>query len=134
VTVPLEPAAGRSPEPAVEMILHEEQLHVGVTRLPYRTVRIRRRIITEVRHIEVEVRTEVLDLEWLDVDPSAPPEVTTGPGHLEIVLHGEEPEVTLVTMAKERIILHRDRVPGTAKVRAALRSERIAIDPVGKVD
>jgi stress response protein YsnF len=134
VTTPVDPGAESHPAEPVEMTRHEEQLHVGVTRFPYRTVRVRRRIITEVRRIEVEVRTEVLDIDWVDVDPSAPPDDMAGPERLELILHGEEPEVRLVTIAKERIILHRDNVPGTAEVRAAVRSERIAVEPGGQAD
>jgi stress response protein YsnF len=124
-----DPAGADGP---LEVTRHEERVTVGVTRTPHRVVRVRRRIVTEVRLIEVELRSEVLDIDWHEADPSDPSQADDSgvePQRLEFVLHAEEPEVRLVTVARERIILNRVTVPGTEEVEAAVRSERISVDP-----
>ena len=118
-----------NPGAPLDVVRHEEQLRIGLTRAPFRRVQVHRRIVTETRMIEVEVRSEVLDIDWHEADPADPADPAgASPERLEFVLHAEEPEVRVVTVPRERIILTRVNVPGTTDVHADLRSERITID------
>jgi uncharacterized protein (TIGR02271 family) len=51
------------PHPAAaEVVLHEEQLRVATRRVPTEKVLVRRRVVTEVRQIEVTVRREEVEV------------------------------------------------------------------------
>lgn len=87
----------------VDVVLHEERAHVDVVREAVRAV-VRRRIVTEVRTIEVTVRREVLEVEHLpaSAEPSLP--VAQEPRQaLSLVLSEEVPVVTLQVQPYERV-------------------------------
>ncbi len=101
---PDQPASG---EQAVDLVLHQERAALGLTRLGLRAV-VRRRVVTEVRQVEVTVRREVLDVEHLPLDPTADGSAPTlpapgqTPAPLTIVLSEEVPVVKVETRPYER--------------------------------
>jgi stress response protein YsnF len=126
------PMTPTDPTDAAVEVRHEEELHIGVARVPYRIVRVHRRVITEIRRLEIEVRSEVLDIEWQPAGPTIPTGAAPNPERLEFVLHGEEPEIRLVTVPRERITVTRVEVAGTTDVHAEVRSERITAEIPGQ--
>ena len=95
--------------PAVEVVLHEERLRVGTQRVPVERVVVRRRVITEVRHVEITVRREELEVVHLPLDgvqEAAPDGAPRGP--LIILLSEEVPVVSLHTRPYERVTVRVD--------------------------
>ncbi len=136
MVAPAEPVARpHQPVAPIEVTLHEEELRVGVVRAPYRRVRFRKRVVTEVRTVEVEVRSEVLDIDWIDADgiPSDSDtanhvgEAAAGQDRLQFVLWGEEPVVTLTRVPKEMVTATRFSVAGTCDINEELRTERVDV-------
>lgn len=56
-------------DPAAEVVLHEERLRVGTRRMPVERVVVRRRVVTEVRHVQVTVRREELEVVRVPIEP-----------------------------------------------------------------
>ncbi len=131
---PVEPATADTLDTGVEVTRHEEQLRVGVARSAYGRVRLRKRIVTEIRTIEVEVRSEVLDIDWLPAEDSERRAVygagaqASDPDPLEFVLSGEEPVLTLATVAKERVTATRVIVAGSCNIEGQVRSEQVSVE------
>lgn len=92
------------PVAAAEVVLHEERVHVDVVREAVRAV-VRRRIVTEVRTVEVTVRREVLEVEELPADGAALPVAQEARQALTMVLSEELPVVTLQVQPYERVTL-----------------------------
>ena len=107
------------PASAAEVVLHEERVHVDVVREAVRAV-VRRRIVTEVRTIEVTVRREVLEVEHLPAEPSTLPVAQEPRQALSLVLSEEVPVVTLQVQPYERVTL--DVHPGAAEERVTTTS------------
>lgn len=106
---------------AAEVVLHEEQLRVGTRRVPTEKVLVRRRVVTEVRSIEVTVRREVLEVHRVPLDGHERSPVGGPPEPLVVLLSEEVPVVQLETRPYERVTVHVDTVTEHVRV-----SERLA--------
>lgn len=114
----------QSSAPGPEVVLHEERAHVDVVREAVRAV-VRRRIVTEVRTIEVTVRREVLEVEELPAEGPAMP-VATEPRHaLSLVLSEEVPVVQLQVQPYERVSIDVHPVAGEERVSTTRGEERV---------
>lgn len=99
------------PRPAAaEVVLHQEQLRVGTRRVPTEKVVVRRRVVTEVRQIEVTVRREELEVHRLPLDGHEELSVEGPPEPLVILLSEEVPVVQLRTRPYERVTVRVDPV------------------------
>jgi len=116
-----------APDGPPELVLSEERLHVGTRWVGVERVRVRTRIVTETRRVEVRVRREELVVEQValvDDEPAA--DVPVGAQEPQvIVLHEEVPTVSLATRAYERVRVEVVPVDGEVGVRAALRHEEL---------
>ena len=117
-----------TPEEAadVDVVLHEERVHVDVVREAVRAV-VRRRIVTEVRTIEVTVRREVLEIEELPADGPALPVAADPRQALSLVLSEEVPVVTLQVQPYERVTLEVHGVSGEERVTTTSGEERVEL-------
>lgn len=132
--------AAPSPDPAPAdgaMTRSEEQLRVSTEQVPATRVRITRYVITEEVRITVPVRREEIRVEEVPLDA---PE--TGPGESlvpddggarqglpeEIVLHREEPVVSVRVVPAERVRLRTEVVQGEERVSGQVQREQIAVD------
>ena len=104
-------STGPIPAPAAEVVLHQERMRVDLQQTETGRVVFRRRIVTEVRQVEVTVRREELVVEQTALTGTA---VGAGRGDggvpgtarrlpLVIVLSEEVPTVQLHTRPYERI-------------------------------
>ncbi|WP_369056618.1 DUF2382 domain-containing protein [Kineococcus terrestris] len=114
----------------VEVVLSEERLVVSTRRVPRERVRIVKRVVEEVRTVQVPVRVEQLVLAH---EPVA--EVgdgvdggDAGPRELELVLHEEVPVVSVRVEPVERVRVRVVEVAGEETVEAVVRRERTHVD------
>ena len=114
------------PTTDAEVVLHEERVHVDVVREAVRAV-VRRRIVTEVRTIEVTVRREVLEVEEQPVDGPALPVAQERRQALSLVLSEEVPVVTLQVQPYQRVTLDVQPVATEERVTTTSGSERIEL-------
>jgi hypothetical protein len=120
----MKPDAG--PAADAEVVLHEERVHVDVAREAVRAV-VRRRIVTEVRTVEVTVRREVLEVEHLPADGPALPVGAEPRQALSLVLSEEVPVVTLRVQPYERVTLDVHTVTADERVTTTSGQERAAL-------
>jgi hypothetical protein len=109
-----------------EVVLHEERVHVDVVREAVRAV-VRRRIVTEVRTVEVTVRREVLEIEHLPAEGPALPVAHEPRQALSLVLSEEVPVVTLQVQPYERVSLDVHAVPTEERVTTTSGQERVQL-------
>jgi stress response protein YsnF len=118
------------------MTRSEEQLRVYTERTAATRVRVTRYVVTEEVQITVPVRREEIRVEEVPLD--AP---DTGPGESlvpqertdqglpeEIVLHREEPVVSVRVVPAERVRLRTEAVAGQERVSAQVQRERIVVE------
>lgn len=119
------PVGNGHTSPEAEVVLHEERLVVSTQRVAVERVRISKRIVTEVRTVEVPVRVEqlVVTREPLDAGEVPVADPGTRAGDLVLVLHEEVPEVTLRVVAVERVLVTTQDVAGEQTVSAVLAAE-----------
>lgn len=110
-----------------EVVLSEEQLHVGTTRTAIEVVRISKRIVTETVQVSVQVRHEELVIEHLPVDrPRA--DSGDGDGREQVfVLSAEVPVIDLQVRPVERVTATVVSVTGEQAVSAEVRRERVEV-------
>ena len=124
---------GVDPHPAAaEVVLHQEQLRVGTRRVPTEKVLVRRRVVSEVRQIEVTVRREELEVHRVPLDGHEQSPVGGPPEPLVILLSEEVPVVELHTRPYERVTVHVDTVTEQVEVTEELAREHAdvrSIDP-----
>lgn len=96
--------------PVAEVVLREQRLAVSTAQVPVERVVLRRRLVSEVRQVEVTVQREELEVLRVPVDadlpvdqatPSVADHAPTAP--LVIVLSEQVPVVQLTTRAYERV-------------------------------
>lgn len=126
------PPTGASDDDGAEVVLREEQLRIGTEWVAVERVRLVRTVVTETVTLRVQRRREELRVERLPVRDGAPGPAGDLPGGappepLVIVLHQEEPEVTLRTVPVERVRVHVDRRTRQQPVRAELRREEVEV-------
>ena len=114
-----------APDQAPEVVLHEERLAVRLDRVPTERVVLRRRIVTEVRQVDVTVRREVLEVHRVHATGQEP--ARSGPPRhpLVIVLSEEVPVVELVTRPYEQVVVHIDTVTTQQQVTADVQREQV---------
>ena len=119
------PNQPQAPDPAPEVVLHEERLEVRLDRVPIERIVLRRRIVTEVRHVDVTVRREVLEVHRLPATGQEP--ARSGPPRqpLVIVLSEEVPVIELATRPYEQVVVHVDTVTTQQQVSADMQREQI---------
>ena len=116
------------PHPAAaEVVLHQEQLRVGTRRVPTERVLVRRRVVTEVRQIEVTVRREELEVHRVPLDGHEQPPVGGPPEPLVVLLSEEVPVVQLQTRPYERVTVHVDTVTEQVEVTEDLAREQVDV-------
>jgi uncharacterized protein (TIGR02271 family) len=118
------------------MTRSEEQLRVSTESVPAARVRVVKYVVTE--HVQVtvpvrreEIRVEEVPLDAPDAGPgeSLVPQERTGQGlPEEIVLHREEPVVSVRVVPAERVRLRTEVVEGQERVSAQVQRERIVVD------
>jgi uncharacterized protein (TIGR02271 family) len=111
---------------AVEVTRVEERLDVGTQVVPVERVLVRKRVVTETRQIEVQLRREELVVERTPVEPGrAGAGVAREPVVLTLV--EEEPVVTVRARPYERVTVVVDRVTEQRPVTAELRREQVEV-------
>lgn len=118
----MEPESGA----AAEVVLHQERVQVDVQRQALRAV-VRRRVVTELRTIEVQVRREVLEVEHLPLDGPALPVAGEPRQALTVVLSEEVPVVRLEVRPYERAVLEVHPVSGQERVTTTSGEERVQL-------
>jgi Domain of unknown function (DUF2382) len=110
----------------VEVVLHEERPLLRLDRVPVERVVLRRRVVEEVRQVEVTVRREVLEVTRERATGEEPSR--SGPHRpLVVVLSEEVPVVELVTRPYERVVVHVDTVSGQQRVEAQVSREQVEV-------
>ncbi len=133
---------GVAATPDATTIRSREDLVVRTEWVPYRRMRLRKRVVTEERTITVTVRREELVIDDSDIDPDdAVPDAERphhGPGGvpvpengvIEMTLHAEEPVVSTRVVAVERVRARVVVVDGhPAVVTDNVRHEKVDIEP-----
>ncbi|CAA9237078.1 MAG: hypothetical protein AVDCRST_MAG57-1332 [uncultured Blastococcus sp.] len=116
------------PDPAAaEVVLHQEQLRVGTRRVPTEKVLVRRRIVTEVRQIEVTVRREEVEVHRVPLDGHEQSPVGGPPEPLVILLSEEVPVVQLQTRPYERVTVRVDTATEQVEVTEHLAREQAEV-------
>ncbi|WP_375504287.1 DUF2382 domain-containing protein [uncultured Jatrophihabitans sp.] len=138
-----EPASSVPADATSEMVISKEQLVANGAWVESGHVRLRRRVVSETRTVDVVVRREELVVETLDVEPVGPgqryrgtaldgPPVPRAPiganEPLVILLREELPEVVVHTQVYERVTAHVETVTEMTLWRDSLRHEEISVD------
>jgi len=125
-------------ETGAQVIRSEERLRVDTTWQPYERVRLARRVVTELRQVDIEVRREELVIER-DAIPD-PGDASGRPGRprpdrvggdLVIVLSEEVPMITMGTRAYERVRVSVQQVDEQRALSEQVRREEVVIDNDG---
>lgn len=144
------PAAAQVPHAAGDtpgdgsMVRSEERLRVGTETTAATRVRVVKYVVTEEVQVTVPLRREEIRIEEVPLDaPDVEDETLAGTGRHaaaagtgpvggelpdEIVLHREEPVVSVRVVPTERVRLRTEVVQGQEQVSAQVRRERIAVD------
>jgi uncharacterized protein (TIGR02271 family) len=110
----------------IAVIRSEERLTISTPWVPYRRIRISKRIVEETRTVTVDVRKEILVIEDL-----APPDQRTSiqpvPPRppIQLILHEEQLTITRVTVPVEQIRIHVERVDHDVEVTAQRAHEEV---------
>jgi uncharacterized protein (TIGR02271 family) len=122
-----------------ELTARAETLTVGTEWVVAGRVRVRRRVVTERRTIEVDVRREVLEIDGDDLDfhdgrlvgVAADPAIADAPPPqppIVVVLREERPRVVHEVHAYERVSVTTERVTDVETVHDALRREVVDVE------
>lgn len=110
-----------------EVVLHEDRLQVETERVSTHRVVLRRRIVTEVRQVEVTVRREELEVERRPL-PGQPDTATAASSEpIVIVLSEEVPVVQLRTRPYEQVTVSVSTVAGKQDIAVTLDREEAEI-------
>lgn len=121
--------------------LSQEVLHVGTEWAEAGQIRLRRRIVTETRTVEVSVRREELEIDVLDVEERRGVLIGTAKDGrvsdepqsrrpLVIVLQEEVPEVSVQLRPYERVTVTTTIGNRTGRVTDGLRHEEVQLDTI----
>jgi stress response protein YsnF len=143
---PVAPAAGTGDG---SMVRSEERLRVGTETTAATRVRVVKYVVTEEVQVTVPLRREEIRVEEVPLDaPDVADETLAGTGRHaagaadrttgspaggggvpeEIVLHREEPVVSVRVVPTERVRLRTEVVQGQEQVSAQVQRERITVD------
>lgn len=106
-----------------EVVLREERAHFQTEREAVRAV-VRRRITSQTQLVEVTVRREVLEVEYLPVADASGLVGAAPSGPVVMVLSEEVPEVSVVTRPYERVTVDVERTHEPTEVEARVSRER----------
>ena len=113
-----------------DIVLHEQELHVAVARRPYEQVVLRRRIVSEVRQVQVTVQREELEVVRLPLNPDQAQD-TGSQGETEapvvIVLSEQVPVVELETRAYEKVTVTVEQVTEERTVHEQVSREQAEV-------
>jgi stress response protein YsnF len=136
-------AGGAAPATDGAMTRSEERLRVRMEQVPTTRVRLVKYVVTEEVQVTVPVRREEVRLEEVPLDapdpgpgeslapdqePGRTDAATAGGLPDEIVLHREEPVVSVRVVPAERVRLRTDVVEGQEQVSGRLQREQIVLD------
>lgn len=112
----------------IEVVRSEERPVVTTTRIPVERVVVRRRVVTEVRSVEVTLRREELEITsgrvaagTREAGPAAEP--------LVVVLSEEVPVVDVRARPYERVTVTTETVSSERQVTLELGHEEVEISP-----
>lgn len=127
--------ATRNVDSEAQVTAHEERLNVGTERHATDQVRLRKRVRTEHRYVEVPVQREELVVEREEIDPDSPEARNTGgitgeanAAEETVTLHEERPVVDKETVAAEKVHVGKRTVQDTETVEGDLRREEIDVE------
>lgn len=130
-------ATGPGRNEPVEVVRHEERLHVGTeVRVSGRAV-LRRYVVTETVTQTFQVRHEEFRVDHQPIaggDGAVADDHAFGDRVVEVVLHREVPVVSMQVVATERVRLHVDTVTHQVRVSEDVARERVDIDVLGEHD
>ena len=109
------------------MVLSAERLSVGVERVPAGRVRISKRIVEELRTVQVPLRREELVVTQEPVSADGPSSAGAPAEDLVLVLREEVPVVSVNTQAYERVVVSVETVHAEETVRTELRTEHASV-------
>ena len=119
------------------MTRSEERLVTSTREEPVEKVRLRKYLVTEERQITVPVTREEVRLERVPVTEPEP-DARSGAGVDEpgpdVVLHAQQPVVSMESVPVERVRLSKETVQGTETVSGDVRRERIEYEGPGDPD
>jgi stress response protein YsnF len=126
------------------MVRSEERLRVGTETVAAKRVRVVKYVVTEEVQVTVPLRREEIRIEEVPLDapdvadetlegaPAGRHAAGTGTGlPEEIVLHREEPVVSVRVVPTERVRLRTEVVQGTEQVSGQVQRERVVVDEQG---
>lgn len=116
-----------APPTGPEVVRSEERLRVGTVRVPVGRVRLTRRVVTETRLVEVQLRREELHVEHLPAT-GREPVPAAGRDDLVLVLSREVPVVGVRAEPYERVRVRVVDVVTDQPVTAELRHEEVEVD------
>lgn len=128
--------APESPAADGAMTRSEERLRVSTEQVPATRMRITKYVVTEEVQVTVPVRREEIRVEEvpLDAPDAGPGESLVAEEHVgsalpeEILLHREEPVVSVRVVPAERVRLRTEVVQGEERVSGQVQREQIAVD------
>ncbi len=92
------------------MVRHEQRLAISLETVPFQTVQVRRKVITETVMVPVQIRREILDIKATDLPVDSPQvgggavlDVSDPVPQFVIELHEEVPVVDVRVQLTERI-------------------------------
>lgn len=124
---------------AASLTVAAEQALVHLIRVPVERVRFTRRVVTETRQVQVQVRREELHVERTVIDDAADDGFSTddpaaaGGVELVIVLSEEIPVVSTAIRPVERVRVNIVTVTDDEEVSVDLRREAVSVDIDGGV-
>jgi stress response protein YsnF len=128
-----EPVSAPAPPSDGAMTRSEEQLRVHTEQVAATRVRLVKYVVTEEVQLTVPVRREEIRVEQVPLDapdPGPGESLVSGTADLpeEIVLHREEPVVSVRVVPAERVRLRTEVVQGQEQVGARVQREQITVD------
>jgi len=109
------------------VVLSAERLSVGVERVPAERVRISKRIVEELRTVQVPLRREELVVTREPLSDDDPLSAGGPVEDLVLVLHEEVPVVSVSTQAYERVVVSVETVHTEETLRTELRTEHASV-------
>ncbi|MDO4916930.1 MAG: PRC and DUF2382 domain-containing protein [Rothia sp. (in: high G+C Gram-positive bacteria)] len=120
-----------------DVVAHEERLNVSNTATARETgrVRLRKVVHTDTETVEVPVRREEIHVEREKIDPNSA-EARTNAGYdfkegeedVTVTAYEERPNVTVDTVATERVNVSKDVHTDTERVQGEVRKEEIRVE------
>lgn len=111
----------------VEVVRSEERPLLTTTRVPVERVVVRKRVVSEVRTVEVTVRRELLEITSEPVAGVGSEQAGPSGGPLVVVLSEEVPVVEVRARPYERVTVTAEAVSGEQDVTLDLAREEVEV-------